>query len=481
MPTLHCQSKKFFIDRGINDSRPLVQISDKEITNDAPSLKRKNSSIRLRRLPKRIHPHPATSNNNCNSTASILEKAVSNPRHLKPKLQVGTKVYSAWWPDFQSRQTNSNSSWYEGTIKSIKSIPNKNSKYGPSYYYDISFTDGDELQEVADIFVFPIFDYLLEDRTPKKNGWLGVKNVVDTNVKCIDKWAKMIGWYEVVIDGKVYQFSLLSGEFYMYSLYLVICVILVYSYNCNTYYHFIDALRAYDTSIVNKKGVNTKACELNLPEEWEFDNTSEEEEEITEDAPVGDNIMDSYESRLAEAKRAYASMECIKPITKSININKEQEIETVIAKDKNANGGLELGINEQDLLQDDDEEATLLSRDVTPRKEVQCEVEQTALSRDVSQSSKSSQGKRVSSHRGAIPKLLLERQRSGAMNNNDTGMTRRVKSVKASTLPKTPNARVDTEDSNTQELSIAVTNSEDEPQNITPDAVNEKQHPPSNK
>ena len=256
MPTLHCQSKKFFIDHGIHDSRPLVQISDKEIPiNDAPSLRRKNSSIRLRRLPKRIHPatstsnnncnstilsveravsnprhlkpHTSTSNNNCNSTNSYVEKAVSNPRHLKPKLSIGTKVYSAWWPDLHSRQTNSNSSWYEGTIKSIKQIPNKNSKYGPSYYYDISFTDGDELKLVADIFVFPIFDYLLEDKTPKdKNtGWLGVTNVVDTNVKCVDKWAKMIGWYEVVIDGKSYSFSLLSGELYICSLYLVICVI----------------------------------------------------------------------------------------------------------------------------------------------------------------------------------------------------------------------------------------------------------------
>ena len=231
MPTLHCQSKKFFIDRGIHDSRPLVQINDREIPiNDAPSLKRKNSSIRLHILPKRIHPHPATSNNDCNCTS------VSNPRHLKPKLQVGVSVYSAWWPDFQSRQTNSNSSWYEGTIKSIKSVPNKHSKYGPLYYYDISFTDGDELKEVADIFVFPIFDYLLEDKTPKNmNGWLGVTNVVDTNVKCIDKWAKMIGWYEVVIDGKCYSFSLLSGEFiYCVLCILVICVT-VYSFNCNIY------------------------------------------------------------------------------------------------------------------------------------------------------------------------------------------------------------------------------------------------------
>ena len=222
MPTLHCQSKKFFIDRGIHDSRPLVQINDREIP-DAPSLKRKNSSIRLRRSPKRIHPHTDTSKNNCNSTNSYVEKSVSSPRHLKPKLSIGAKIYSAWWPDFQSRQTNSNSSWYEGTIKSIKSIPNKNSKYGPSYYYDISFTDGDELNSVADIFVFPVFDYLLEDKTPKKNesGWLGVTNVVDTNIKCIDKWAKMIGWYEVVIEGKRYSFSLLSGEFICYGMFFV--------------------------------------------------------------------------------------------------------------------------------------------------------------------------------------------------------------------------------------------------------------------
>jgi len=200
---------------------------------------------------------------------------------------------------------------------------------------------------------------------------------------------------------------------------------------------------------------------------------------MKDDAPVGDN--NSYESRLAAAKRAYASMECIKPITKSTNTNEDQDIETVTAKDNIANGGLELGINEQDLLQDDDKEETLLSRDVTPRKKGQCAVERTALSRDVSQSSSSSKGKRASSHRGATPKLLLERQRSGAMNNDSTGMTKRVKSVEASLLPHTPNTRADTDENNTQELSIAVTNSEDEPQNITPDAVNEKQHPPSNK
>ena len=163
---------------------------------------------------------------------------------------------------------------------------------------------------------------------------------------------------------------------------------------------------------------------------------------------------------------------------KSTNINKDQEIETVIAKGNNVNakGGLELGINEQDLLQDDDKGDAILSRDITPRKEIQCAVERTALSRDVSQSSSSSLGKRVSSHRGAIPKLLLERQRSGAMNNNKKG-TRRVEPVEASTLPHTSNTRFETEDNDTQ-LSIAVTNSEDEPRHITPD---EKQHPPSDK
>ena len=65
------------------------------------------------------------------------------------------------------------------------------------------------------------------------------------------------------------------------------------------------------------------------------------------------------------------------------------------------------------------------------------------------------------------------------MINNDTGMTRRVESVEASLKPHTANTRF-TEENNTQ-LSIAVTNSEDEPRNITPDAVNEKQHPPSDK
>lgn len=69
----------------------------------------------------------------------------------------------------------------------------------------------------------------------KKSGWKGVKNVTDSKSK--DLWAKHVGWYVATIDGEEYSFSLLS-----------------------------DALKAYDISTINNKGLNWKL--LNRPEGW---------------------------------------------------------------------------------------------------------------------------------------------------------------------------------------------------------------------
>jgi len=148
--------------------------------------------------------------------------AALSKTELKPVLKVGDEVYSAWWPNPEKRKTNTDSSWYEGRIKSVrrKVAHNSGNEYGATYLYDIDFDDGDELDGVEDAFVFPKVDYLLEEKNKK---WLGVKNVMDPKSK--DMWAELVGWHEATIDGNVYSFPLLSGKF----CFTILCT--VYSFN----------------------------------------------------------------------------------------------------------------------------------------------------------------------------------------------------------------------------------------------------------
>lgn len=159
-----------------------------------------------------------------------------NYRHfLKPRFRVGDQVYAAWWPS-----DTSPASWYAGTVKSFCDVEcngNENSiTYGPLRFYDVAFDDGDEQDDILDAFVFDRSDYLL---TLRHQTWLGVKNVVDENSE--DDWARVVGWYNAVIEGEERSFSLL-----------------------------LDALRAHDAYTVRQNGPTTKQSQLNLPEEWKF-------------------------------------------------------------------------------------------------------------------------------------------------------------------------------------------------------------------
>lgn len=71
--------------------------------------------------------------------------------------------------------------------------------------------------------------------------WKGIRNVVDESSN--DQWAKYIGWYEFDnVD---------NGERQIFS-------------------RLVDAIKAYDTSIVRAKGDKVKRNELNLPDDWEW-------------------------------------------------------------------------------------------------------------------------------------------------------------------------------------------------------------------
>lgn len=69
------------------------------------------------------------------------------------------------------------------------------------------------------------------------HSWLGVRNVTDQTSK--DGWARHVGWYVATIDGVKQTFSLLCS-----------------------------ALRAYDSSVVRRKGLVAKESDLNIPGEF---------------------------------------------------------------------------------------------------------------------------------------------------------------------------------------------------------------------
>lgn len=79
-------------------------------------------------------------------------------------------------------------------------------------------------------------DYQLSTKqlSVAKSEWIGVKNVVDK--ASVDPWAKVVGWYVALINGKELTYPLLS-----------------------------DALRSYDSWTVDRLGPKTKKNDLNLP------------------------------------------------------------------------------------------------------------------------------------------------------------------------------------------------------------------------
>ncbi|KAL9180597.1 hypothetical protein ACHAXT_011050 [Thalassiosira profunda] len=182
-----------------------------------------------------------------------VSSGVKAKGELKPLLKVGQEVVAAWWESPEKRRTNSESSWYDGRIRAVKET-DKGSDYGPVRFYCIDYDDGDELDEVLDIFVMPREDYHLSVEREQKP--VGVETVVDKFAPADDRYARTIGWYTANIDGEDCSFSLLS-----------------------------EAMRAYDSSVVRRKVEKTRPCDLNLPDEWEW--TTPEWNEATLSSLVG--------------------------------------------------------------------------------------------------------------------------------------------------------------------------------------------------
>jgi len=161
------------------------------------------------------------------------------PRHLKPALQKGDKVWAAWWDDYALMNTKG-APWYEGTVHAVREVDrfedSRASKYGPVRLYDIHYDDGDELTGVLDVFVFPEKDYHLNKI--KDVQWKGVRPKVSKFSR--DRYAREVGFYAITTsDGKEQIFSTLY-----------------------------EAMIKADEQIILRKSGNVCESDLNLPEHY---------------------------------------------------------------------------------------------------------------------------------------------------------------------------------------------------------------------
>jgi len=145
----------------------------------------------------------------------------------KPLFNGGDKVVSAFWdPEEDPIKEHDHGGYYPRTIVSYKT---SSSKYGPIRTYHIKYDDGDELEDIQDYY---------DIQEDESKSLIGITQRYDNESE--DKWASIVGWYEVkYVNGKEQTFSFLS-----------------------------EAVKAYDDHIVHTYGKQTKRTQLNLPENY---------------------------------------------------------------------------------------------------------------------------------------------------------------------------------------------------------------------
>ena len=172
----------------------------------------------------------------------MLTNAMNHINYFQ-NIEVGERVVAAWWEDPLDTKSPP-AGWFPGVVKACRKLE-QGGRFGPTRFYDVEFDDGDALDDIEDIFVFPENEYsfLSRERTDKTfSGWKGVKNVLGDG--SADRWAETVGYWE--LDGKK------DGKNHLAFPYLG------------------DALRYHDDYIVRCRGAETQKNDLNLPEEWIF-------------------------------------------------------------------------------------------------------------------------------------------------------------------------------------------------------------------
>jgi hypothetical protein len=164
-------------------------------------------------------------------TLRPIPHAPPSSKIRKPLYPIGSYVCAAWWP---SPQRKSKPKFYHGVVKNYTFKKDRDYGYGPLVLYDVLFDDDAVSCGIEDCYV-----YLKEDFEKLDKKWRGVKDVYDRESK--DRWAKEIGWFRVKVDGVSREFPRL-----------------------------MEAIREYDRLVVQSKGHETAAADLNLPSDWDW-------------------------------------------------------------------------------------------------------------------------------------------------------------------------------------------------------------------
>ena len=128
-------------------------------------------------------------------------------------IKVGEEVFAAWWDSSLPLKDHdgTHASWFPGRVTSYNEI-DIDSPYGPTRFYDVSFDDDDESNEIEEYWVFSKEDYLLSTRNDGVSSWIGVRNETDPRAATEDTWSRIVGWYVATIDGKDQSYPRLSGK-----------------------------------------------------------------------------------------------------------------------------------------------------------------------------------------------------------------------------------------------------------------------------
>ncbi len=152
----------------------------------------------------------------------------------KPLYHIGSYVCAAWWP---SPQRKSKPKFYHGVVKNYTLKKDRDYGYGPLILYDVLFDDDTVSCGIEDCYVYSKEDFEILDK--KWRGINAVNAVYDRESR--DRWAKEIGWFRVKVNGVSREFPSL-----------------------------MEAIREYDRLVVQSKGPNTLAADLNLPSDWDW-------------------------------------------------------------------------------------------------------------------------------------------------------------------------------------------------------------------
>jgi hypothetical protein len=187
-------------------------------------------------------------------------------------IEVEEEVYAAWWDSGVpvKDRCGANALWFPGRVASYKEV-DTDSPYGPARFYDVSFDDGDESNEIEEYWVFSKDDYLLSVKNYGVSSWIGVRSETDPRAAEEDNWPRIVGWYVATIDGKDQSYPRLSGK----RLNSFVRITVVHDADCvcnltmsSSKYTFVEALDAYDTFVLQRKGKGILPTDLNRPEKF---------------------------------------------------------------------------------------------------------------------------------------------------------------------------------------------------------------------